>query len=201
MRILFIGAHPDDIESGAGGFIARSRGKNEMMAVVFSNCEEQTGNEGITEEFKDSMQILGIENFKLFDFPNTRLPENEEAMRNALEKIRNSFKPELVVTHNINNTHQDHKAVAEASIRVFRHSSVFMYEDLKSTPKFVPNVIVPLTNEQLESKLKALECYKTQTRRYYFDMDYIRSIARVRGKLINRDFGEAFEIYQYVWDI
>ncbi len=200
MKILLIGAHPDDVEIGAGGFIAKmNTPENELMVVACSNCEEQEGNHGITEEFRNSMKTLGIENFRMLDFPNTRMPEKASDIRIEMEKLKQSFNPDLVVTHNINNTHQDHKTIAEVCIRVFREKSIFMFEELRSTPKFVHNLIVPLEKEHLEKKIMALECYKTQFRRYYFSMDYVRSLAGVRGKVVNREFAEAFEIYQHVW--
>jgi len=201
MRILCVGAHPDDVETGAGGFITKMKKdcENKLMVVVFSNCEEQKGNEGIAEEFNKSMQTFGIDNFRLLDFPNTRLPEHAAEIRTELEKIRDGFSPSMVVTHNMNSTHQDHKTLAEACIRVFRDSSILMYEELKSTPKFVPNMFISLAPEEIENKVKALECYKSQFRRYYFNMDYVRSLAHVRGKPIRKDFAEAFEVYQYVW--
>jgi LmbE family N-acetylglucosaminyl deacetylase len=199
MKILFIGAHPDDIEPGAGGLLTKMKTESECMVVVFSDCEEQEGNQGITEEFKRSMETLGVDNFRLLDLPNTRMPEHENRIRGELEKLRDEFKPDILVTHSVNNTHQDHKIIADACVRVFREGTIFMYEELKSTPKFVPNLVVSITREQLDSKIKALECYKTQSRRYYFDMDYVRSLAKVRGKRVNKEFAEAFEIYQYVW--
>jgi len=199
MKILFIGAHPDDVESGAGGFLTKMKEHAERMVLVLSDCEEQKGNEGITEEFENSMKTLGVDKFTLLNLPNTGMPEKQTELRTELERVRDSFRPDIVVTHNINNTHQDHKTIAEACIRIFRDCSIFMYEDLKSTPKFVPNLIVSLSRDQLDKKIRALECYKTQFRRYYFDMDYVRSLAKVRGKQANKDFAEAFEIYQYVW--
>jgi LmbE family N-acetylglucosaminyl deacetylase len=97
------------------------------------------------------------------------------------------------------NLHQDHKCVTEQVLRVFKTHSILMYEDLKSTPDFSPNLIVSLTKEHVERKIKALECYQSQFRRYYHDMEYVKAMARVRGKRINAEFGEAFHIYQYAY--
>jgi len=200
MRVMFLGAHPDDIESGAAGLIMRMSSKAEISLLVFSDCEEQPGNRGITKEFEESMKVLGIdkENFKLLDFPNTKFPQNQERIRDTLEKYGKEWKPDVIVTHSILNTHQDHKTLTEEALRVFRNKSIIMYEDLKSTPDFVPNLILSLTREQFEEKLGVLRCYKTQARRYYFDPDYITSLAKVRGKQMGVEFGEAFHIHRFI---
>ncbi|MCX6814200.1 MAG: PIG-L family deacetylase [Candidatus Aenigmarchaeota archaeon] len=200
-RILFLSAHPDDFETGAGGFFARikQKGGADYFNLVFSECSEQKGNDGIVQEFHESMKILGIEKgkFQLLDFPNTKFPESAAKIREAMERIRDDFKPDTIFTHDIENLHQDHKCVSEQALRVFKIQSMIMYQDIKSTPHFMPNMFAQLTKEQLERKIKALECYKTQFRRYYHDTEFVRAMARVHGKRINAEFAEAFRAYQY----
>lgn len=200
-RILFLGAHADDFESGAGGLFLKLAGKADCFHIAFSACLEQPGNENCLEEFHESMKTLGMakDKFGLFDIPNTKYPENAAKIREILEECKRNFKPDVIVTHDMKNVHQDHKCVTEQVLRVFKTQSILMYEDLKSTPHFTPNLVVALTKEQLERKIKALECYKSQFRRYYHDMEYVKAIARVRGKRINAEFGEGFNIYQYAY--
>ena len=200
-RILFLGAHPDDFETGVGGLFAKLLGKMEYFHLVFSDCTDQPGNERSVQEFHDAMKTLGLdkERFRLLDIPNTKYPEHAADIRKAMEDCRDSFNPEIIVTHHIKNLHQDHICVTEQALRVFKTQSILMYEDLKSTPHFRPNLVVALTKEQLERKIKALECYKSQFRRYYHDMEYVKAMARVRGKRINAEFGEGFNIYQYAY--
>ena len=199
-RILFLSAHPDDFEAGAGGFFTKVRGSGkECFNLVFSECSEQKGNEGIVKEFHESMKTLGIDkgSFELLDFPNTKLPEDSEKIREAMERVREEFRPDTIFTHDIENLHQDHKCVTEQALRVFKTHSILFYQDMKSTPHFTPSMFAQLTKEQLEKKIKALECYKTQLRRYYHDMEFVRAIARVNGKRINAEFAEGFRAYQY----
>jgi LmbE family N-acetylglucosaminyl deacetylase len=195
MKVLFLGAHPDDVELGAAGLLAKLQPENEVKVIVFSDCEEQPGNQGITKELEKSMEAMEVRSYTLLDMANTRFPENAEKVRKILEKERDSWKPDAVVVHSINSIHQDHRTLAEECVRVFRNQSILMYEDIKSTPKFQPNLVVSLTKEQMEKKIRALNCYKTQLRHYYFDIDFIRSLAKVRGKLMNLEYGEAFEVW------
>ena len=197
IKILLLGAHPDDIESTASSFLIK-RKNIEPYVLVFSDCEEQPGNKGITEEFEESMSILKVKNYKLLDIPNTKFPAYCEEIRSILENYKEKLKPDIVVTHEINNLHQDHKTLAEESIRVFRTHSIIMYEGLKSTPFFSPNLFIILTEEELEKKMEALKCYKTQYRRYYYDFEFIRALAMVRGKQIGAKYAEGFRIYQFI---
>jgi len=200
-RVLFLGAHPDDFETGAGGLFLKLLGKMDYFHIAFSDCTDQPGNENSVQEFHDAMKTLGLAKgkYELFDIANTKYPENAAKIRKILEECREKFKPEIIVTHHVNNTHQDHKCLTEQVLRVFKTQSILFYEDLKSTPDFTPNLFVSLIKEQLERKIRALECYKSQFRRYYHDMEYVKAIARVRGKRINAEFGEAFYVYQYAY--
>ncbi len=197
IKILLLGAHPDDIESTASSFLIK-RKNIEPYVLVFSDCEEQPGNKGITEEFEESMSILKVKNYELLDIPNTKFPAYCEEIRSILENYKEKLMPDIVVTHEINNLHQDHKTLAEESIRVFRTHSIIMYEGLKSTPFFSPNLFIILTEEELEKKMEALKCYKTQYRRYYYDFEFIRALAIVRGKQMGAKYAEGFRIYQFI---
>ncbi|MBU0899141.1 MAG: PIG-L family deacetylase [Nanoarchaeota archaeon] len=199
MNILFVGAHPDDVEMGASGLLVKMSEKAECRVLVFSDCEEQPGNQGISQEFQNAMSILGVKESKLLNFPNTRLPEKNNEIRQVLEETKKEFNPDIVVIHDIDTLHQDHRTVSEECLRVFRNSSVLMYEDMKSVENFKPNLIVSLTPEQFNKKLQALDCYKTQERRYYYDLETIKSLARVRGKQMNAEIGEAYKIHRFIY--
>ena len=201
-RILFLGAHPDDMETGSSGLLMKMLGKAKCFHIVFASGAEQPGNETIFEEFENAMKVLKMPSgsFEMKDLPNTKFPENEAKIREILEGARDKWKPDTIVTHYIPNTHQDHETLTKNVLRVFKTQTILMYEDFKSTPGFLPNLLVPLTKEEVEKKVKVLECYKSQFRRYYHDMDYVRAIAKMRGKRVNLDYAEAFCVYQLILD-
>lgn len=207
MKILFVGAHPDDIEMGAGGLIVKMLEKANCRVLVFTKCEEHDPeNKGIIDEFYKSMSVLGIKEPRLVqkedkyrDLENRELPKNADKVREVLEYEKKTFNPDIIVTHDIDTLHQDHKTVTEECLRVFRNTSILMFEDIKSVEYFKPNLIVSLTKEQFDKKLEALNCYKTQERRYYYKPKIIESLARVRGKQMNVDFGEGFKIHRFVF--
>ncbi|HJU14492.1 MAG TPA: PIG-L family deacetylase [Candidatus Nitrosotalea sp.] len=198
-KILLIAAHPDDIEFGMGATLSKIRRdtRSKIKAVVFADCEEQPGNKGITKEFKKSMAFFGLSDYKLYDFPNTRLSEHAGKIRQALEGIKTSFQPDLIFSMSRNSIHQDHECVAVEVERVFRNISFLAFEDVKSSPYFKPTFFNVVTKEDLKKKVDALLLYKTQYRRYYHDLELMNSIARFRGALVGAKYAEAFEVVRF----
>jgi LmbE family N-acetylglucosaminyl deacetylase len=198
-KVFFFGAHPDDVELGASGLMMRLIDKNiAIKSIVFSNCEEQPGNEGITEEWKNSMKKLGVKDCKMYEFPNTRLPKHSDDIREILEKLKRE-KPSLIVTHSLHTIHQDHKTISTECERVFRNTSMICFEDVKSTPNFYPKLFVELTSEEVKRKIDLLMGFKTQLRRYYHKPEIIRSLLIYRGAQVGVKYAEAFEVVRLVF--
>ena len=191
---LFVGAHIDDIEYGSGGLLLRLKSMDARPRVlIFSRCEDQPRNIGITNEFYEAMDFLGIEDHQLLDMPNTRLPECAAEIRSVLEASKES-QPQLIVTCALNTTHQDHFVVAKECERVFRNVTMISFEDIKAAPYFVPNLYLSLTEDEFTKKMQLLSMYKTQHRRYYMKPDVLEAHSRFRGAQIGVRYAEAFEI-------
>ncbi len=58
-KICFIGAHPDDIELGAGALIAHISGKAEVLCVTLSDNQKNPALKNIVAEHRQSMRVLG----------------------------------------------------------------------------------------------------------------------------------------------
>lgn len=195
---LFVGAHPDDIEIGSGGFLIKSlEERKKCFVIVFSDCEKQEGNKGVSKEFQKVMEKLGIK-YRLYHLENTNLPKNSEKIRKILEKTKKEKKPELVITHSLSSIHQDHKTVAEECRRVFRFKSLINYEDPKSTRNFEPSMYVPLSKKILNKKIEILNTYQTQKRRSYFGPEIFKTVARKRGIECGTEYAEAYEITRLI---
>ena len=133
MKILFIGAHPDDIELGASGLVIAALEKShEVEWAVLSRADDQPGNEEILSEFKQSSSILGVKNTNVFSFPALHLPEYSSEIRQTLEKIRDSFNPDLIATHSMNDNMQDHHTAYQEAERLFRNYTLISYDCFKS---------------------------------------------------------------------
>ncbi len=203
---LAIGAHPDDIEMGCAGTLARLQDMGaDVNCAIMSMCEEEQCEEERDvrkKEFEEASTILGIKTCRTYDFPNRELPSQSVKMMDLFAELREELKPELILIPWMEDSHQDHCAVAYAAIRAFRkNETIIQYEILRyGSHTFTPNLFVDIT-KYIEEKLKSLECYRTQKakRGIYFDRRSYESLAITRGAQAGYDFAEGFVIYKCLW--
>ncbi len=135
MKIAVFGAHPDDMEIGMGGTIAKhvSTGDEVMMilATVPSNAETRC------HEAVKGAAILGA-TLRFLDLPAENLQYNRQVVR-AVDQALEEISPDLVYTHWDHDSHQDHNVISRAVISATRKNrcSVLMYEQT------IPGGIVP----------------------------------------------------------
>jgi LmbE family N-acetylglucosaminyl deacetylase len=195
--ILAIGAHPDDIEIGAGGFIAKSLKEGaDVHYIVLSKCETNTGlaKADLVSEARKAAAVLGVSDVMFCDFENTRLPESSREIRATLEKARDTLKPDVVICPSPKDPHQDHAAAGAEALRIFRgRETVLNFEIIrKGVPLAEPTAFVDITGF-LEKKLDAIKCFKSQFQRSYFSDESYRALATVRGAQAGCKYAEAFK--------
>lgn len=208
-RILFVGAHCDDVELLAGGLLARACREGATVGVlVFSDHRGVLDDAGATqarEELRGNLGWLREQGAQLTDHTDygDLLPACQgafEARRGdlyaALEALRSRY--DLVVTHPERDTNQDHRQVSLEATRVFKaHASVlygeFPNNDLGDGRL---SVWVPLEERDLEAKVRMVGAYASQRigGRPYLDADVIRALARLRGSQIRAEAAEAFGV-------
>lgn len=202
MNILFIGAHTDDIEHGAGGLFCQllKEREHQVRYLTFSKCMDLPRNEGIEVEIRRVGKYITQRGgqVRVLNLPNRRFPERSLEIRTELEHERATFHPEIIFTHWVGDIHQDHKVVAEESLRVFRNETVLACEGLRSCPRFAPNFFVVLSEEAIDTKIELLAMYETQAGLYYNSPDVIRSLAVARGVAIGRSFAEGYSLERMV---
>jgi LmbE family N-acetylglucosaminyl deacetylase len=201
MNILFTGAHPDDIEHGAGGIFCRllRQKKHKVKYLSFSYCTDLERNRKIKDDINNiqhHLEELGCE-FLMLDFPNRKFPKDAFEIREVLEHEKVFFNPSIVFTHWEGDIHQDHQVVANECYRVFRNQTILGYECLRSCPKFAPSVFLLIDQIDLDSKIDLLSLYKTQAL-YYNSEQALRGLATVRGIEVGRDLAEGFSLVRMV---
>ena len=133
-RVLALGAHTDDIELGCGGYMSRlEREGAEICAVAFSRAEESLPPDlpvnTLEIEFRRSMRLLGLnENVIVGNIPVRHFPEHRQDILEELVRINREFNPDLILTMNSSDTHQDHEVIHKESVRAFRGKSILGYE-------------------------------------------------------------------------
>ena len=71
-RLLFLGAHPDDIELGCGALLAHVTGKIDLRCVTLSDNQENPELTNLVDEHYNAMQILGGYGYSA-DYPVERM--------------------------------------------------------------------------------------------------------------------------------
>jgi LmbE family N-acetylglucosaminyl deacetylase len=195
-RLLFVGPHPDDVELGCGGVINRFGRDAEIAYLILSPCLEDPRNEHILSEAAEASRVLGIPQQSIIveDLPRRTFHDRREDIRRILIAARDRLRPQMIFCPSLRDMHQDHFVTAEETLRLFRDASVVAYESPRSSLNFQPELYVTLSEEDMDIKVQALMCYRSQFDRFYFEPEVIRSFARMRGAQCRSGFAEAFEV-------
>ena len=59
-------------------------------------------------------------------------------------------------------------------------------------------LFIPLEQEHVATKIKALQVYKSQKHRCYLNEEFIWSLARTRGTQLEGQYAESFEVLRLV---
>jgi LmbE family N-acetylglucosaminyl deacetylase len=194
-KLLFVGPHPDDVELGCGGVLSRFGGTAQVKYLILSPCLEDPKNKNILNEAKAAVRTLGIPkgNLMIENLPRRTFHDQRRDIRKILISVRERFSPDIVFCPSLKDIHQDHSVTAEETLRLFRDIGVMSYESPRSSLLFEPNLYIGLSDANLETKIEALMCYKSQFDRYYFEPNVIEAFARMRGSQCKTKYAEAFE--------
>ena len=199
-KILFVGAHPDDIEIGCGAFLANISGSAEVLCATVSDNQKNPELRNLVAEHYRSMRILGVPEDKVVvkDFETRNFPRDRQKILEFLYDLGRSFNPDIVFVHSQSDIHQDHTVVTTEALRAFRGTSVLGFDVLRSSYGFFPHFLVEVTENDAQLKLEALAEYETYKSKYYFSPQIIRSTLIRHGALAERPFAEGFDILRIV---
>ncbi len=201
-RILFVGAHPDDIELGAGAFLHHVLPRNEVLCLTLSDNQKNPTLKNIIAEHYASFKVLGVPDEKVIleKFETRKFPEQRQDILEYLLKVRKDYQPDLVLVHTRSDIHQDHNVVTEESLRAYRGTTVLGFDVVRSSYGFFPHFLVGVTREDMEKKIEALAEYKTYHDKYYFNEELLRSTMVRHGALAEKQYAEGFDILRIVAD-
>lgn len=205
-KILCIGAHPDDVELGMGGTVAKHVDKDHEVHLVI--CTQGIGgNSGHPklrmEEAEKAADILGV-HLHLIDYPVLNLNRPSSDFTNVIKNIIKTINPDRVYTHSPHDYHQIHNTVARCvTDGISNVRKVIYYEIISSTtPDFKPNAYVDISN-YIDVKIKSLSAHRTQGSKLYFLKNAVKSLAYTRYSLSkiglkHNGMAEAFAIHRYL---
>lgn len=205
-KVLFVGAHPDDIEIGCGGTAAKGVALGHKIAFALATDEKNPRRaKRRQDEARKAASILGLSEGAgtLFfgHLPDTMLQQQHPELRNWLAQVRTQFNPDTVFTHRLDD-HSDHRAVHEVSKGVFRGKNVVFYPITRSQPDvaFDPNHGEDIS-AYIARKVAMCRCHASQGSRNYVDADRVETYAHQVyrdwfKKRKKRGYAESFIIHE-----
>jgi LmbE family N-acetylglucosaminyl deacetylase len=199
-RVLFIGAHPDDIELGAGALLHRIAARSDVLCVTLSDNQKNPLLKTVVEEHYASMAVLGVPKEKVVvgKFVTRTFPEARQEILEYMLKLRREFQPEIIFVHSRQDVHQDHNVVTDEALRAYRGITLLGFDVIRSSHGFFPHFLAEVGEEDVKKKIEALANYKTYADKYYFNPELLRAINVRHGSLAERPFAEGFDILRIV---
>lgn len=167
MKILAIGAHPDDVELAMAGTLIKHRKVGDDVKILICTKGGVDNNPIRVEEAKNAVEIIGAR-LDIWDYPVTKLNRYNKKFSILLNDFIDSNKPDRIYVHSMYDLHQVHVNVSKCTLTASKNiKQIIFYESLSSTTKdFKPNAYVDITNE-IEEKIRSIETHRTQTHRLY----------------------------------
>lgn len=193
-RVLAIGAHPDDFETGAGATLARLHAAGAHVTGLVLTHEAEEG----PKRSWNAHDFSGLDDFQQLNFELGCLKDQPEPVTQALTQVLNDVQPELVFTHSAHEQNADHRAAHAATLKAARDVKVILcYESPVSTEDFCPAMYV-VGNEYLDTKTESLRKFRENGRKPYLHPEHIRGQMAYRGTEAGSDYAEGFEVQRMV---
>jgi LmbE family N-acetylglucosaminyl deacetylase len=184
MRILAIGAHPDDIEFGCGGTLIKyARQGHEVFLLVMTDGGGG-GDAGIRRREQEvSAQVLRASKVFWGEYPDTAI-SLDRALIQRVESIIQEVQPEFIFVHSGDDTHQDHRNLSTSTVTATRYTRNVLFYEGPTTQNFSPSVFVDIASV-LPDKIASLEAHASQVCKTNIEglsiVDIARSSAHFRG--------------------
>lgn len=218
MRVLAIGAHPDDIEIACSGTLAKCVKRGDKVIV----CHASTGNLGhviippdeLTEIRKNEAEkagsLAGIEVIGGM-FNDLDIFDNNKAARDKMVEVIKYAQPDFIITHNPDDYMPDHTAVSRLVFDASFTATLpnyhvggekaaklvpIYYMDTLAGVNFNPTEFVDISDE-IDLKIKMLECHESQLvwMKEHDGIDFadmVRTCSRYRGYQCGAAYAEGF---------
>ena len=219
--ILAIGSHPDDVELGCSGTIAKEISNGKRVGII-DLTRGELGTRGTAEirekEANQAAEILKVSFRENLNFKDGFFKNDEEHQLKLIQVIR-KYRPDFILCNAPDDRHIDHPKVAKLVVDAcflsglekiestlegnkqepWRPNNIYHYIQWKSLK---PDFIVDISNH-FKTKIKSVKAFKSQ----FYDgnetvhntpistknfLDSIEYRARDLGRLTNVDYGEGF---------
>lgn len=212
MKVLAIGAHPDDVELGAGATLAEHAAAGDEVSILVLSAgvtsrggDDSEAQKAIRQQAIEAAKILGAQ-VCVLNNPDQRFDTVARLdIVRAIEAAIRQVQPERVYTHHGGDRNLDHRITHDAVLTACRPvpgscvESIYAFEVASSSEwgtVFWPTAFVDVSGEPLAKKGRALVCYAAEMRAspHPRSLEALAALARWRGATVGVEAAEAFEV-------
>ena len=196
MKVLAIGAHPDDIEVGCAGTLFKYAKHGHELYVLIMTEGHKGGDSSVRkEEQLRSAEILKPREVIWGRYKDTELSPNMNQIIYDIEEVLKKIKPDFTFVNFGEDTHQDHRALSRATVTASRYIRNVLFYEGPTTNDFSPIVFVDI-KETVDDKISMLLAHQSQVMKTNIEglsiVDIVRSTAVFRGIQGRVQFAEGF---------
>ena len=195
--VLAVGAHPDDLELGIGGTLARlsASGARVVMAVLSipNHLESRSA------EARRAAKILGCEIRLLTPDRCSRVEDlKSHELVGMIDGLVRELRPSAMFSHCLANLHLDHKLAYDACMASQRLSyfDIFCYSPTSCHSvniAFHPHAYIDIS-ETIEAKMKAIRSHSSQFESRGLKTEHYRDASNRTGKIVGVEYAEGLEV-------
>jgi LmbE family N-acetylglucosaminyl deacetylase len=215
LKILAVGAHPDDIEVGCAATLALFKRKGYEVYFLVLTKGEASGDPEIRErECINAAGVIGVDNVYFGGLRDTKITDEVTTII-EVENVINEVKPDILFVHSPKDTHQDHRGTALAAMSAGRKmKNILLYESPAALREFCPQIFIDVEST-FNVKIDALKMFMSQNSKSFCEDLFTRDegsrmlhiisamegLARFRGFQIGVKMAEAFEVGRFILEI
>ena len=201
MKLLAIGAHPDDIEIFMFGFISACKERKDEIHLAIATDGSAGGDNSQNNlvEIRKAETIKALKNISNPIFLNFKDGELSLS-KSVFQEIKNlisSIKPDLILTHAPEDYHPDHRTLSKTVLDAAGFVCPILYADTLLGINFIPDYYVDIT-KYYSMKEKAILYHKSQNPEKFLAATKIQN--RFRSAQCNapsKHFAEAYRMERF----
>jgi LmbE family N-acetylglucosaminyl deacetylase len=147
------------------------------------------------QEQADSALVMGVRDVFWGDYLDTEIPLTRELIV-RLESVIRRIQPRMIFVHYPDDTHQDHRNLAQSTLSATRYVPNFLFYEGPTTQNFTPNCFTDI-EKVLDKKLACLEAHRSQVAKTNIEdltiLELAVSSANFRGIQARVKYAEAFQ--------